>query len=222
MKLYSVQSRAAICFPMFLLLLGQCGIGWAAQPPQLQIVILDGQDALNNIHDRTAREPIVQVQDENHKPVAGAVVIFLVRSDNGASGTFANGLTTYTTRTDSLGRAVGRGFTHNDVAGDLVIAVEATYMGMTADTVIHQTNISSQKTNSSSSSTRTTGTNVRQPRQTGGRFSSLHLGEVLELGGFAAASIVIIVNANALGGSNASSIQLGTGGVGQPVLRKHK
>ena len=46
----------------------------SAVPQNLQITILDGEGALNNIKQRTAREPIVQVTDENHKPVAGAVV----------------------------------------------------------------------------------------------------------------------------------------------------
>ena len=49
----------------------------AAPPaPALRIVILEGEDVSNNIKERTAREPIVQVEDENHKPVAGAAVLF--------------------------------------------------------------------------------------------------------------------------------------------------
>ena len=39
---------------------------------------------------RTARETIVQVENENRKPVAGAVVVFRLPSQ-GAGGTFANG-----------------------------------------------------------------------------------------------------------------------------------
>ena len=79
-----------------------------APPVSLQITILDGEDAMNNIRQRTAREPIVQVEDENHKPVAGAVVIFLLPND-GAGGTFAGGAHTLTVTTDSKGQAVGRG-----------------------------------------------------------------------------------------------------------------
>ena len=30
---------------------------------------VEGDGAINNIRQRTAREPIVQVEDENHKPV---------------------------------------------------------------------------------------------------------------------------------------------------------
>ncbi len=56
----------------------------------LNIVIIEGEGAINNIKQRTAREPVVQVEDENHKPVAGAAVIFAL-SDQGAGGTFAGG-----------------------------------------------------------------------------------------------------------------------------------
>ena len=34
--------------------------------PMLNLVVLEGEGATNNIRQRTAREPIVQVQDENH------------------------------------------------------------------------------------------------------------------------------------------------------------
>ena len=43
-----------------------------AAPPELNIVIVDGEGDTNNIRQHTAREPIVQVEDENHKPVAGS------------------------------------------------------------------------------------------------------------------------------------------------------
>src|SRR5579863_6856916 len=43
-----------------------------ATSPGLLITILDGEGALNDIRKGTAREPIVQVEDENHRPVAGA------------------------------------------------------------------------------------------------------------------------------------------------------
>ena len=59
-------------------------------PPKLNIVIVEGDGAINNIRQRTAREPIIQVEDENHKPVAGAAVIFALNGQ-GAGGSFAGG-----------------------------------------------------------------------------------------------------------------------------------
>lgn len=110
-----------------------------APPDSLKINILDGEGALNNIKTRTAREPIVQVEDENHKPVAGATVIFLLPSD-GAGGTFYNGARSVTSITDSTGKAVARGLRPNSVSGDFQIRVTANYQGKVGHSVIHQTN----------------------------------------------------------------------------------
>ena len=77
--------------------------------PMLNLVVLEGEGATNNIRQRTAREPVVQVQDENRKPVAGAIVVFTLPS-NGAGGTFANGSRTLSMVSDNQGRAVARGF----------------------------------------------------------------------------------------------------------------
>ena len=113
-----------------------------AQAPaaNLQITILDGDEAMNNIRQRTAREPIVQVEDENHKPVAGAAVVFLLPND-GASGTFPGGARTLTTVTDSKGQAVARGLRPNRISGRFQIRVQASYQGKTGQTTINQTNV---------------------------------------------------------------------------------
>ncbi len=106
---------------------------------QLNIVIVEGDGAINNIRQRTAREPIVQVEDQNHKPIAGAAVVFLL-PDQGASGVFANGSHTLTVMTDAQGRAVARGFRPNNVQGKLQMRVTASHQGQTASTTISQTN----------------------------------------------------------------------------------
>src|SRR6204780_5739242 len=88
----------------------------AANPsPALVITILDGEGALNDIRQRTAREPIVQVEDENHKPIAGAAVLFALPG-SGPGGAFAEGAQTFSTVTDSAGRAVGDGLHPNNVS----------------------------------------------------------------------------------------------------------
>ena len=58
--------------PLSLLLFPLC-FTVAAQDspaPRLEIVIVQDDGAINNIKQRTARETIVEVRDENHKPVA--------------------------------------------------------------------------------------------------------------------------------------------------------
>ena len=107
--------------------------------PMLNLVVLEGEGATNNIRQRTAREPIVQVQDENHKPVAGAIVVFTLPS-NGAGGVFANGARTLSMVSDNQGQAVARGFRPNGLKGQYQIRVNASYQGQTASTSINQTN----------------------------------------------------------------------------------
>ena len=107
--------------------------------PKLNIVIVEGDGAINNIRQRTAREPIVQVEDENHKPVAGAAVIFTLPGQ-GAGGTFAGGSQSLSVVTDSQGRAVAHGFHPNSVQGQYQIHVTASNNGQTANANISQTN----------------------------------------------------------------------------------
>ncbi len=106
---------------------------------KINLVIVEGEGAINNIRQRTAREPIVQVEDENHKPVAGAVVAFTLPSE-GAGGTFGGGARTLTMVTDSKGQAVARGFRPNNTQGQFQIRVNASLNGQTASAVISQTN----------------------------------------------------------------------------------
>ncbi len=108
-------------------------------PHQLNLVIVEGEGAINNIRQRTAREPIVQVEDENHKPVAGAVVVFALPSQ-GAGGTFTGGAQTLTVITDNQGRAVAAGLRPNGVEGQFQIHVTASHRGSTANTTIGMTN----------------------------------------------------------------------------------
>ena len=107
--------------------------------PMLNLVVIEGDGAVNNIRQRTAREPIVQVQDENHKPVAGAIVVFTLPS-NGAGGTFANGAHTLTVSTDSQGQAVAHGLKPNGVKGEFKIHVNASHNGQTTSRDIAQSN----------------------------------------------------------------------------------
>jgi hypothetical protein len=113
-----------------------------APAPQLQITILDGEGALNNIRDRTAREPIIQVTDENHKPVSEAAVLFLIHDGpNGAGGSFGQaGVKSLNVKTDALGQAHGTGLTPNQTSGSFTIEVVAIYKDQKATVMIHQSN----------------------------------------------------------------------------------
>lgn len=109
-------------------------------PTQLNIVVVEGEGAINNVRQRVAREPVVRVEDENHKPVAGAAVVFTLPTE-GATGEFGNGSKTLTAMTDSQGQAVAQGLKMNQVAGKVPIHINASYRGLSARTSIMQVSV---------------------------------------------------------------------------------
>ena len=147
------RAQAAVALLLFLAVAAEPALAeWAPQqaatdsqvtaaPQKLQIVILEGEDTLNNIHERTAREPIVEVQDENHKPVAGALVLFSVHGGaSGAGGTIA-GAASSSVVTGANGQAVLQGLVVNQTAGNFTIDVQASYQNLTAKATIHEANV---------------------------------------------------------------------------------
>jgi len=134
-------------FRVFLPLALQLGVILWAQAPQpatpgrLNLIIVEGNGAVNNIKQRTSREAIVQVEDENHKPVAAAAVVFLL-PDNGPGGAFAGGAKSVSVTTDASGRAVMPRFQLNQSTGQFDIHVTASAQGRQATTVISQSNVS--------------------------------------------------------------------------------
>lgn len=129
-------------FLILLVLLNLLGTpGWSQQgPASLQIVIVEGEGALNNIKQRVNRDPIVQVEDENHKPIAGAAVVFAL-PNQGPGGTFENGTNTLTTTTNNQGQAVARGIRYNNQVGSMQMRITASFGGLTATAVMTQTNL---------------------------------------------------------------------------------
>jgi hypothetical protein len=125
----------------------------APQGQHLSVVIVEGEGAINNIRQRTAREPIVEVQDENHKPVAGAVVVFTVLPSNGGAGAaFVGDAQTAEFVTNQAGRAVATGFHPNAQPGQVQIRVTATSNGRVGTATISQTNVASAAASTAASS----------------------------------------------------------------------
>lgn len=102
----------------------------------LQIVVIEGEGAVNIIQQRTAVAPVVEVRDRNNQPVAGAVVRFAIR--NGRA-TFA-GARNLTAATNAAGRAVATGLTPTG-SGAVQISASAAFQGQTAALTIAQTNV---------------------------------------------------------------------------------
>ena len=137
----AVRCRSLVSLLVTYWLIMQPLVGAPAQqaPAGLNIIVVEGEGAINNIRQRTAREPIVQVVDENNRPVAGATVAFLLPG-SGPGGTFPGGARALTVLTDQKGQAVAKGFVHNGEAGKFQIEVNATYQDLSASTTINQAN----------------------------------------------------------------------------------
>jgi len=109
------------------------------QGGNLKVVAVQGEGAINNIQARTATQPVVDVQDESGKPVAGAEVIFQMPAA-GPGGVFNGWLRTQTVRSDAQGRAAATGMTPNDQEGRFNIKVTASLNSKSGSVVIGQSN----------------------------------------------------------------------------------
>ncbi|HEV3200714.1 MAG TPA: hypothetical protein VGZ73_22580 [Bryobacteraceae bacterium] len=111
-----------------------------APPLKLNVVVVEGDGAINNIKRRTSRETIVRVEDENHKPVAGAAVAFLLPAD-GPGGTFTSGAKSVSVVTDKAGRAAMPRLQVNSNPGSYSIGVYASHAGLASSATISQSSI---------------------------------------------------------------------------------
>ena len=111
-----------------------------AQQPQLRVLIVEGEDALNNTLGGTNRDVTVEVRGPDQMPVSGATVTFVL-PDTGASGTFPNGQRILMVDTNNQGRATATGIRPNNIAGPMQIRVSASYLDVIATAVVRQTNV---------------------------------------------------------------------------------
>jgi hypothetical protein len=133
--------RASVCWGLVLLVISSC-VAFAQTPqPKFRIEIRQGDMAEGPIKDRRPRtaQIIVQVKDENDRPVAGAVVLFTL-PDRGPSGTFPDGSRTVMMMTDSQGMARAPEIQANGVPGRVEILVQASHQGQSATIAITQIN----------------------------------------------------------------------------------
>lgn len=178
----------------------------AAVPHSLQIVILDGEGALNNIQERTAREPIVQVQDENHKPVAGAAVLFALHGASGsAGGAFAGGASSLSVVTDANGVAKAIGFLPNKIQGPWQMQVTANYNNLNSTITIHQSNVNKPTQNQ-----------ANKPQKPQFKWP---VSKAATIAGGVVIGVVVSIVAVELNNSNSTKITTGTGTVGAPTFR---
>lgn len=108
-------------------------------PTRIEIVVEQGEGAVNQIRRRSTAPPVVVVQQGTGQPLAGAAVVFTLPTE-GATGDFG-GERTIIVATDAQGRAAANSLRLNAVPGKVPILVTASYRGLTAKTVINQVSV---------------------------------------------------------------------------------
>ena len=139
MTLMSSQNRSILAVALAVLVAMPGSAQDPSAPKQLNIVIVEGEGAVNNARQRVSREPIVQVTDENNKPVAGAAVVFFLPS-NGPGAVFPGGANSFTAITGVDGKAAANGLKANSLQGDYQVRVTASSQGRTASSTINMRN----------------------------------------------------------------------------------
>jgi len=172
------------------------------QPRSLLITIVEGEGALNDIRTRTAREPIVEVDDENHKPVAGALVLFSLDKTGSSYASFS-GVSSLSVHTDAAGRAVANGFQVTQNKGHYKIDVHATVGALAADAIINETNVA--QGGLGTTTTRATVTTVS------------HKKVIWIVGGVLAGGAIAGIVVATQGSSSPTTVTTGTGTVGAPA-----
>jgi hypothetical protein len=183
----------------------------AQQPPArgLRIVVIEGEDAVNVIQQKSAVRPLIELRDYNDLPVGGATVTFSIL---GGQATFGGGVTQVTVTTDAAGRAAAASL--NAVSrGQVSIRIEAAFQGQTATATVSQTNVATAaeaarlgQSGGSGGSTATTG--AAAGGATGGGLSGAAIAGIV--GGVAAGAAVGLKAAS--GGDDGGSTDGGGGG----------
>src|SRR6185295_17934758 len=97
-------------------LLVAASLAAGADPRPLQVNVLEGEGAFNDIKKGLAHSPVVEVKDEGGRAVENAKVVFQL-PETGASGTFFDGSRTFVGTSDKQGRAAAPVLKPNKVEG---------------------------------------------------------------------------------------------------------
>ncbi len=105
-----------------------------------RLVVIRGEGDQHNVKQgRATSQAVMEVRDENDKPVAGVLLTFTLPSQ-GAGGSFVGGSQVTTLATNSAGRAAVT-FTPNKVAGSYAVKVSGNVQGQSLGASVAQTNI---------------------------------------------------------------------------------
>jgi len=105
----------------------------------LKVTPLAGKDEVNDIERKLMAPLVVQITDQNDRPVEGAEVIFRFPLQ-GPSATFPGGRTSQTTRTNSQGQAAAMNWMANSQTGHFDVHVTASYANLVGQTTFTMSN----------------------------------------------------------------------------------
>jgi hypothetical protein len=139
--MFIIRRLFSVCLVLWLATADLVDAVWAGVPQnQLRIIVLKGQDSINDTRIRADVSLAVQVQDAAGSPASGAQVEFKA-PDNGAGGAFANGSKTTAVMANQAGIAELTTFRPNGSPGTFEITVTASYQGVRGSAIIPQTNM---------------------------------------------------------------------------------
>jgi hypothetical protein len=115
----------------------------AAQLPveqSLKILVLAGSGEANDLERRVMAPLVVQVEDQNDRPVESAEVVFRFPI-SGPSATFAGGKSSATVRTNGGGQAAAVNWMANAEVGTVQVHVNASYGNQVGETTVTMMNV---------------------------------------------------------------------------------
>jgi hypothetical protein len=155
----------------------------------LKVVALAGKDEMNDLERHVMAPLVVEVLDQNDRPVEGADVVFRFPLQ-GPSATFPDQKTSQTARTNAQGEAAARNWTANNQVGTFQVHATATYGNQMGETTFSMSNV-------------TRIVEIKKNRKHQNWWSTRKFKIAVIAGG--AAAVTAIVLAKELGGSSSKS-----------------
>ncbi len=106
----------------------------------LKILVLAGNGEQNDLERRVMAPLVVQVMDQNERPVEGAEVVFRFPI-TGPSAAFTGGKSSVTVRTNGGGQAAAVNWMANGEVGTFQVHVNASYGNQVGETTVSMTNV---------------------------------------------------------------------------------
>jgi len=106
----------------------------------LKVTALAGNKAMNDLERGIMTPFVIQVLDQNDRPVEGAEVVFRFPL-NGPGATFRGGNSSQTVRTNGQGQAAALNWTANNEVGAFDVHVTAAYGNQLGETTVSMTNV---------------------------------------------------------------------------------